>query len=99
VPQKVTVDLVSENNAFDKSTITVPAGARVTVNFNNRDSGVPHNFAVYETEAAEKAIFVGQIITGLEKTEYTFDAPVVPGTYFFRCDIHPTQMTGQFIVE
>ena len=98
-PQSVTVDLVAENIAFDKSTITVPAGARVTVNFNNRDSGVPHNFAVYETEAAEKVIFRGQIVTGLAKTEYTFDAPAVSGTYFFRCDIHPTQMTGQLIVE
>ena len=98
-PQSVTVDLVAENIAFDKSTITVPAGAKVTVNFNNRDSGVPHNFAVYETEDAEKIIFRGQIVTGLAKTEYTFDAPAVSGTYFFRCDIHPTQMTGQLIVE
>ncbi len=98
-PQSVTVDLVAEDIAFDKNTITVPAGARVTVNFNNRDSGVPHNFAVYETEAAEKVIFSGQIVTGLAKIEYTFDAPPIPGTYFFRCDIHPTQMTGQLIVE
>jgi plastocyanin/uncharacterized membrane protein YozB (DUF420 family) len=97
--QSVTVDLVAEDNAFDKSTITVPAGARVTVNFNNRDSGVPHNFAVYETEDAQKVIFVGQIVTGLAKTEYAFDAPAVPGTYFFRCDVHPTLMTGQLIVE
>lgn len=98
-PQSVTVDLVAENIAFDRSTITVPAGAKVTVNLNNRDSGVPHNFAVYETEAAEKIIFRGQIVTGLAKTEYTFDSPAVPGTYFFRCDIHPTLMKGQLIVE
>jgi len=98
-PQSVTVDLVAENMAFDKSTITVPAGARVTVNFNNRDSGVPHNFAVYETEAAEKVIFLGQIVTGLANAEYTFDAPAVSGTYFFRCDVHPTQMTGKLIVK
>jgi plastocyanin len=97
--KSVTVDLVAENIAFDKNTITVPAGARVTVNFNNRDSGVPHNFAVYETKDAEKVIFVGQIVTGLAKVEYTFDAPAVSGTYFFRCDLHPTQMTGPFIVE
>jgi hypothetical protein len=22
-----------------------------------------------------------------------------PGTYFFRCDVHPTQMTGTFMVK
>jgi plastocyanin len=93
------IDLVAENIAFNENTITVPAGADVIVNFNNRDSGVPHNFAVYETQAAEKVIFKGEIITGLKKTTYTFTAPDKPGTYFFRCDVHPTQMTGQFMVK
>jgi plastocyanin len=93
------VDLTAENIAFDKSTITVPAGAQVTVNFNNRDSGVPHNFAVYETQAAENVIFQGKIITGPDRITYNFVAPDKPGTYFFRCDVHPTVMKGQFIVE
>lgn len=97
-PQNVVVDLVAENIAFDKTTITVPAGAHVTVNFVNRDSGVPHTFSVYETAEAQKVIFRGQAVTGLARTKYEFDAPSNPGTYFFRCDIHPTQMTGQFIV-
>ena len=92
------VDLVAENIAFDKSLITVPSGAHVTVNFVNRDSGVPHTFSVYETTAAQNVIFRGQAVTGLAKIKYNFDAPTDPGTYFFRCDIHPTQMTGQFIV-
>lgn len=97
--QGVTVDLTAENIAFDKSTITVPAGAKVTVNFDNRDSGVPHNFAVYETDAAENIIFQGKIITGPDKITYNFVAPDKPGTYFFRCDVHPTTMKGQFVVE
>ena len=96
--QGVTIDLTAENIAFDQKTITVPSGADVTVNFENRDSGVPHNFAVYDTDAAKNVIFQGKIITGLAKTTYTFKAPDKPGTYFFRCDVHPTQMTGQFIV-
>ncbi len=90
---------MAENIAFNKSTITVPAGANVTVYFDNQDSGVPHNFALYETAAAEKYIFVGETITEPAKVEYTFTAPSEPGTYFFRCDIHPTQMTGQFVVQ
>lgn len=96
--RSVTVDLVAENIAFDKSVITVPSGAHVTVNFVNRDSGVPHTFSVYETSAAQKVIFRGQAVTGLGKIKYDFDAPIDPGTYFFRCDIHPSQMTGQFVV-
>ncbi len=81
------------------STITVPAGAKVTVNFDNKDSGIPHNFAVYTNSGAGTSIFVGQIITGPATMTYTFDAPTTPGNYFFRCDVHPTQMTGTFVVQ
>jgi len=83
--------------AFDKATITVPAGADVTVVFNNKDR-VPHNVAVYETKAAAKAIFVGEVFTGPKTINYRFTAPSIPGTYFFRCDVHPATMTGDFVV-
>ncbi len=93
-----TVSLTAQNIAFDKSSITVPAGSQVRVTFTNMDSGVPHNFAVYTDASASTAIFTGAIVTGPTTTTYTFTAPSTPGTYFFRCDVHPTQMTGQFIV-
>ncbi|RXE56074.1 hypothetical protein ABH15_07765 [Methanoculleus taiwanensis] len=93
----VTVDLSAENLAFNTSAITVPAGAEVTVNFENRDT-VPHNLAVYQTPAANDPIFVGEIIDQ-GSTTYTFTAPEEPGIYFFRCDVHPTTMTGDFIVQ
>jgi plastocyanin len=98
-PKSVTIDLVAKNIAFDKSTITVPAGAEVTINFDNRDSGIPHNFAVYESSAAKKVVFKGKIITGAKKITYTFTAPAQAGDYFFRCDVHPTIMTGTFTVQ
>ncbi len=94
----VTVGLIAKNIAFNTSTITVPAGANVTVDFDNEDSGIPHNFAVYDTPAAQNAIFTGQIITGPATIKYTFTAPSTPGNYFFRCDVHPTIMTGTFVV-
>jgi len=90
--------LTARNLAFDKSTITVPAGATVALAFINDDAGVPHNFAVYTDSSATTAIFRGAIVTGQVTTTYTFTAPSTPGTYFFRCDVHPTQMTGSFVV-
>jgi plastocyanin len=94
----VTINLVAQGMAFDKKTITVPAGASVTINFNNKDT-VRHNFALYNNSSAiPPAIFQGTIITGPAITVYTFKAPTTPGTYFFRCDLHPTIMTGSFIV-
>ena len=95
---EATIDLSANNLAFDKSQITVPAGALVTIVFNNMES-IPHNFALYETSAATTSIFVGDVITGPETITYKFRAPSAPGTYFFRCDVHPNTMTGDFIVE
>jgi plastocyanin len=99
-PQAVTINLTAQNIAFDKSSITVPAGASVTIHFDNKDAGIPHNFSVYTDSSATTAIFIGQpTITGLATVDYKFTAPATPGTYFFRCDVHPSNMTGSFIVQ
>jgi len=95
--QSVTIDLVAQGMAFDQSTITVPAGASVTMNFTNKDS-IRHNFALYTDSSASTPIFVGQIISSSSVT-YKFNAPTTPGSYFFRCDVHPTTMTGTFVVQ
>jgi cytochrome c oxidase subunit 2 len=94
----VMIDLIAENIAFDKSKISVPAGVKVMINFQNKDKGIPHNFAVYKTSAAKDQLFSGKIITGPRRITYTFTAPDKPGTYFFRCDVHPKIMTGTFVV-
>ena len=94
----LTINLSAENLAFDRSTIRVPRGPGVlAVVFTNKDN-VPHNLAIYETSEAINAIFVGEIITGPKTITYLIDVPSDPGVYFFRCDVHPTTMTGDFVV-
>ncbi len=88
------INLTAQNLSFDKTSITVPAGAQVTINFSNKDSGITHNFAVYTDSSASNKIFAGDMVAGPGNKTYTFTAPSKPGTYFFRCDVHPTQMTG-----
>jgi plastocyanin len=90
------VKIKAKNFAFDLSTITVPAGSTVIVEFENEDQA-PHNVAFYTTSAATTTIYKGEIFTGPKTVTYTFSAPATPGTYFFRCDVHPS-MQGQFIV-
>lgn len=95
--ERATVAIAAENFGFSTEAITVPAGAEVTIEFDNRDDGVPHNVAVYTDSSAADAIFVGEIVTGPRRATYTFTAPETPGNYFFRCDVHPS-MHGAFIV-
>ncbi len=62
--QGTVINLTAQNIAFDKNSITVPAGAQITINFSNKDKGTPHNFALYTDSSAANSIFKGQIITG-----------------------------------
>jgi plastocyanin len=86
---------------FDKDTITVKAGSQVTLKFTNNDTGVPHNWAAY-TDSTASTLITGAktaTCTGPCEEEITFTAPDQPGDYFFRCDIHPTAMTGTLVVQ
>jgi plastocyanin len=94
----VPVTLNAQNIAFDKNTISVPAGSTVVMTFNNLDSGIPHNFALYTDSSATQRLFAGDFVTGPKTVTYTFTAPSKSGNYFFRCDVHPTVMTGTFVV-
>jgi outer membrane protein assembly factor BamB/plastocyanin len=97
--EAVQLDLTAANIAFDEDTLTVPVGAMVTMTFTNNDQ-VPHNFALYTDDSASESIFVGETFSGPGETRtYEFQAPSQLGTYFFRCDVHPTQMTGDFMVQ
>jgi plastocyanin len=93
------VEVTARNFRFSVSEITVPAGAQVTVRFTNRDEGIPHNISFYRSESAGEVFYKGQVIQGNGRIEYSFTAPERPGRYFFRCDIHPVQMNGVFVVE
>ena len=97
--QNVTINLIAQGLAFNQGTITVPAGASVTMNFDNKDTYIVHNFALYTDSSASTSIFIGQTITGPATVTYKFTAPTTPGNYFFRCDVHPTTMTGTFVVQ
>jgi len=92
----ITINLSANNSLFDKGSITVPAGTTVAIIFENKES-VLHNFALYDSSALNTSYFKGELI-GKKTVTYVFTAPSQPGTYFFRCDLHPIAMTGDFIV-
>jgi plastocyanin len=84
------VSIVAQGIAFDVAELSLPAEGEVAIAFDNRDQGIPHNVAIY-TDAGDP-VFQGEIITGPARAEYRFPAPP-PGSYQFRCDVHP-QMQG-----
>ena len=72
-----------------------PREPRSRSHFDNKDT-IPHNVAIYTDSAATDALFTGDPDAG-GTTNYDVK-PLDAGTYFFRCDFHPTTMTGTFVV-
>ncbi len=82
---------------FDTADITVPAGQPVSLTADNMDAGILHNWALYTDESASEQLAATEICIDCTET-VSFDPPE-PGVYFFRCDVHPLQMVGTFVVE
>ena len=83
---------------FDVTEMTLPANTEVTVRADNQDGGVLHNWAAYNDDTAAQEIAITDICSAPCVKEVTFTTPA-PGDYFFRCDLHPQQMTGTVTVE
>lgn len=96
---EVTLELAAENTSYAEQELSAPAGAAVKLEFDNDDEGLNHNFSLYESEDSTEPLFKGDIITGVDTITYEFTAPEEPGTYHYHCDVHPSAMTGEFIVE
>jgi hypothetical protein len=61
--------------------------------FTARTVGVSRKFPVSVEPSPGVTAYMPQVTPVQPVTLLT------PGTYFFRCDVHPNTMTGQFIVQ
>ncbi|HXJ63201.1 MAG TPA: cupredoxin domain-containing protein [Actinomycetota bacterium] len=90
--------LTEEAKAFKfvQQCLAAPADTKFTIAFHNADSGVRHNITILD--AKSNKVFAGTLITGDKNTTYNVDA-LPAGTYSFRCDVHPPEMTGVFVIQ
>jgi nitrite reductase (NO-forming) len=96
-PNGTKLSIAALNVMFDTDCLAAPADTPFTIAFDNQDAGVPHNVSIYTDDTATKALFTGEMVNGPKKVTYSVKG-LPAGTYFFRCDVHPTTMTGTFIV-
>ena len=84
-----TTPTISASSAisFDQSEVAVAAGKPLTLTFDNKNAGVPHNVAIFDGPAEAKNLFKGEIVTG--PTTVVYNVPPLPaGSYYFVCSVH-----------
>ena len=98
---QITAPQGASASGFDKDCLAAPAGEPFQIEFDNQDTQ-PHNVEIYTDASASTRLGgaqnAGDFIVGPATTTYEVD-PLDAGNYFFRCDIHPTTMTGAFVVK
>jgi plastocyanin len=96
-PSGTALSIAAKDKKFDKDCLAAPADQPFTIAFDNRDTAVPHNVAIYDRPGSSKALFKGEIVFG--PNTVTYSVPAQPaGTYEFRCDPHDDSMIGTFVV-
>lgn len=88
--------VISTSLDFNVKQFTLPADVVTKIHHVNRSLN-PHNIAIYSDSAATTLLYRGEAI---ESRDIVYDVPALPsGTYFFRCDLHPIEMTGTVTVQ
>lgn len=98
-PSSVTIYLRVQGGEFSPTSVTVPAGAQVTIVFDNRDADVKHNAIVFAEGNGDDPIFTGTVVRGTGQATDTFTAPSIPGTYALGCGVPAPHKKGTFTVE
>jgi plastocyanin len=95
----VTLDMT--DNAFSQTAITVASGSEVQFTAVNKGK-LPHNLRIApangDFDSPQSSVTTPEIVNAGKTGTLTWKA-AAPGTYKFRCDIHPEQMTGVITVN
>ena len=89
------IAVTAANTQFDTNQIDLPANSDVKLTFVNKDT-LPHNLSIYTDSSAADKLFGFDFFTGPATKEFTIP-PLAPGSYYFKCDVHP-QMNGTVTV-
>ncbi len=91
-----TIALSASGLEFSTDQIQGAADVANTIHFDNQDTGVPHDVAIYRDAGFTDNVFTGDLVTGPASIDYS--VPALPaGTYYFDCTVHTT-MQGTYVV-
>ena len=89
-------DIAATGHRFDTTCLVAPADEAFTINFDNKDAGIPHNIDVYATQGGTRSLAT-EVAPGPSEQNARV-GPLDAGEYYFQCDVHPTPMFGTLAV-
>ena len=97
----ITAPTGAGGTGFTPTCLAVIPSTAFTVAFNDQDATAPHNWELFSdtgyTKRVGGAASASDTVTGPATKDYQLTA-LGAGLYYFRCDIHPTTMTGVLVV-
>ncbi len=91
------IGITAQGLQFSPTEVSAPAGSPITIQFANRDIGIPHNIKIFKDTIGGEVVYDGELFNGDAVKPYEV-GPLPPATYPFECFVHPT-MTGTLTVE
>src|SRR5688572_6040606 len=85
------LQISADRERFDKDVLVATPNAPISLAFANMDTGVLHNVSIFRDSSATQPLYIGELFVGDETRTYRFQS-LEPGTYYFRCDVHPDTM-------
>lgn len=84
--------IVARDVAFQPASLGAESGVPLRVTFDQQDTGIPHNLALYAGPDLSDELAKTPIVS--EPTLQVLDVPgLIPGRYQFRCEVHPNMAT------
>ncbi len=96
-PSGTTLSITASGTKFDKDCLAAPANQAFTINYDNKDQ-LAHNIAILESHSATDTLFKAEVFRGPAVKTLNVGA-LRPGTYAFHCEVHPSAMSGSFVVK
>ncbi len=97
-PGPPSVQLVAQNTAWNSGCIAVPGNTPWSATVTNKDTGIDHTFAVFDSTKLKVKYFESPHIPGPSTASFQL-TPLRPGRYYFECTIHGPSMSGTLIVR
>ncbi len=96
-PSGTALAITASGTQFDKNCLAAPASQSFTISYDSKDSA-SHNIAILESHTATEVLYRAEIFQG-PKVETLRVSALKPGTYAFHCEVHPSRMSGTFVVK